>query len=160
MTEAEIKALFAELIGDIAPEADMSSLLDDDDMREALDLDSMDFNNLIIALHKRTGIDVPESDLQQAVHIAGRHGLSQQEMNRSLESAVNGGMEGSCFPGDRRGDLREVEFSLLVSEATEKIRLTHVGQFGASWLYRCPQTTCQRVRRNIAPLIFAKNAPS
>jgi acyl carrier protein len=71
MTKTEIKALFADLIGDIAPEADMSSLSDDDDMREALDLDSMDFNNLIIALHKRTGIDVPESDYNKLFTLRG-----------------------------------------------------------------------------------------
>jgi acyl carrier protein len=71
MTQEEVKALFAELIGKIAPEADMSSLSDDDDMREALDLDSMDFNNLIIALHTRTGIDVPESDYNKLFTLRG-----------------------------------------------------------------------------------------
>ena len=71
MTEKEIKALFAELIGGIAPEADLSTLGDDEDMREALDLDSMDFNNLIIALHKRTGIDVPESDYNKLFTMRG-----------------------------------------------------------------------------------------
>ena len=71
MTQAEIKALFAELIGDIAPEADVSSLSDDEDMRDALDLDSMDFNNLIVALHKRTGIDVPESDYSKLFTLRG-----------------------------------------------------------------------------------------
>ena len=71
MTEKEIKALFAELIGEIAPEADLSTLGDDEDMREALDLDSMDFNNLIIALHKRTGIDVPESDYNKLFTMRG-----------------------------------------------------------------------------------------
>jgi acyl carrier protein len=71
MTQAEVKTLFGELIGDIAPEADMSSLSDDEDMRDALDLDSMDFNNLIIALHKRTGIDVPESDYGKLFTLRG-----------------------------------------------------------------------------------------
>jgi acyl carrier protein len=74
MTEAEIKSLLAGLIGDIAPEADMSSLSEEDDMREALDLDSMDFNNLIIALHKRTGIDVPESDYSKLFTLRGAVG--------------------------------------------------------------------------------------
>ena len=69
--EKEIRALFAELIGEIAPEADMSSLADDEDMREALDLDSMDFNNLIIALHKRTGIDVPKADYSKLFTMRG-----------------------------------------------------------------------------------------
>ena len=31
-------------------------------MREALDLDSIDFSNLVIALHERTGRDIPEAD--------------------------------------------------------------------------------------------------
>jgi acyl carrier protein len=74
MTEVETRLLLAELIGDIAPEADMSSLSDDDDMREALDLDSMDFNNLIIALQKRTGIDVPESDYSKLFTLRGAVG--------------------------------------------------------------------------------------
>ena len=84
MTEKEIRALIAELIGEIAPEADMSTLADDEDMREALDLDSMDFNNLIIALHKRTGINVPQFGLQQAVHDARRRGLSREEMRQRV----------------------------------------------------------------------------
>ena len=71
MSEKEIRALLAELIGEIAPEADFSALGDDEDMREALDLDSMDFNNLIIALHKRTGIDVPESDYAKLFTLGG-----------------------------------------------------------------------------------------
>ncbi len=71
MTDKEIRALIAELIGEIAPEADVSALADDEDMREALDLDSMDFNNLIIALHKRTGVDVPESDYSKLFTLGG-----------------------------------------------------------------------------------------
>jgi len=74
MTHDEIKALLFELIGEIAPEADFSSLSDDEDMRTALDLDSMDFNNLIIALHKRTGIDVPESDYSKLFTLGGAVG--------------------------------------------------------------------------------------
>lgn len=71
MTDAEVRKLLADLIGYIAPEADMSSLGDDEDMREALDLDSMDFNNLIIALHERTGLDIPESDYSSLFTMRG-----------------------------------------------------------------------------------------
>ena len=52
MTQDEIKALLFELIGEIAPETDPSSLSDNEDMRSTLDLDSMDFNNLIIAIYE------------------------------------------------------------------------------------------------------------
>jgi acyl carrier protein len=71
MTPAEIKATIVELIGAIAPEADTASLADDEDMREALDLDSIDFSNLVIAVHERTGIDVPEADYHHLFTLAG-----------------------------------------------------------------------------------------
>jgi acyl carrier protein len=62
MTPSETRQLILELIGQIAPEADTSGLRDDQDIREALDLDSIDFSNLVIALHERTGRDIPEAD--------------------------------------------------------------------------------------------------
>lgn len=62
MTPSEIRRLILDVIGEIAPEADTSRLRDDEDMREALDLDSIDFTNLVIALHQRTGRDIPEAE--------------------------------------------------------------------------------------------------
>jgi acyl carrier protein len=62
MTETETKALVYEILREIAPEADLATLLGDEDLREALDLDSMDFMNFVVALHERTGIDIPEAD--------------------------------------------------------------------------------------------------
>ena len=49
----------------IAPEADFDHLPPDADLRDELDLDSMDFLNFVIALHERTGIEVPERDYPQ-----------------------------------------------------------------------------------------------
>ncbi len=60
MTDAEIRAIILELIGEIAPEADLASARDQDDLREAFDLDSMDFANLVVALHDRLGVNIPE----------------------------------------------------------------------------------------------------
>jgi acyl carrier protein len=71
MTEAEIRKLAAEVLGDIAPEADPSTLADDEDMREALDLDSMDFLNFVIGLHKRTGVEIPEADYPKLFTMKG-----------------------------------------------------------------------------------------
>lgn len=62
MTEAEIKALIIELLSGIAPEADYGALAGVADLRETLDLDSMDFLNFVTALHERTGRDIPEAD--------------------------------------------------------------------------------------------------
>jgi acyl carrier protein len=71
MTAAEVRNLIAELIGNIAPEADLAALADGDDMREALDLDSIDFTNLVIALHERTGLEIPEADYHQLYTLGG-----------------------------------------------------------------------------------------
>ena len=38
-------------------------------LREQLDLDSMDFLNVIAALNERTGVDVPEADYPQLATI-------------------------------------------------------------------------------------------
>lgn len=62
MTPSEIRQLILDLIGEIAPDADTSRLRDDEDMREALGLDSIDFTNLVIALHERTGHALPEAE--------------------------------------------------------------------------------------------------
>jgi acyl carrier protein len=71
MTEAEIRKLAAEVLGDIAPEADPGDLADDEDMREALDLDSMDFLNFVIGLHKGSGVDIPEADYPKLFTMKG-----------------------------------------------------------------------------------------
>lgn len=46
----------------IAPEADFASVDPSRSLREQLDLDSFDFLNLLIALHERLGVEVPEAD--------------------------------------------------------------------------------------------------
>lgn len=71
MTDAEIRKLALDILGGIAPEADLSSLADDDELREVLDLDSMDFLNFIAGLHKATGIDIPESDYRMLFALEG-----------------------------------------------------------------------------------------
>lgn len=71
MTEDEIKAvLFAE-ITTIAPDADPATVAPDADIREALDLDSMDMLNVIAALHERLGVDIPEADAPEFFTIGG-----------------------------------------------------------------------------------------
>ncbi len=62
MKPDDIKQLLFEEIGNLAPEADLATIPLDVDLREAVDLDSMDFLNFIIALHERLGIDIPEDD--------------------------------------------------------------------------------------------------
>ena len=54
----------------IAPEIDAATLPDHADMREALDLDSMDILRFASALHEKLGVDIPESDYSRIVKVA------------------------------------------------------------------------------------------
>lgn len=62
LTPDEARSALLEAICAIAPETDPDSVLPDRPLREQLDLDSFDFLNVIIRLHERLGIDVPERD--------------------------------------------------------------------------------------------------
>lgn len=71
MTEDEIKAVLLEEIGNIAPEADLGHLKPDVNFREELDIDSMGFLNLVIALSKRLAVDIPERDYPRMFSLEG-----------------------------------------------------------------------------------------
>lgn len=62
MTPDQVKQVLIEELGNLAPETDAATIDPDADLRESLDIDSMDFLNLVTALHQRLGIAVPESD--------------------------------------------------------------------------------------------------
>ena len=62
MKTDEARALAARVLAGIAPEGDLAAIRDDEDLREALDLDSMDFMNFVVGLSEVTGLDIPEAD--------------------------------------------------------------------------------------------------
>lgn len=71
MTPTESRALVADILAAIAPEADLSTVVGDADLREALDLDSIDFLNLVTGLHERTGRPIPEADYPRLFTLDG-----------------------------------------------------------------------------------------
>lgn len=71
MDVRELRAIIVEEIGNIAPEADAGAVPDDEDLREALDLDSMDIFNLVVALSQRLAIDIPDADAPHLVTLGG-----------------------------------------------------------------------------------------
>ena len=71
MTQSEIRAVVQEELSNIAPEADLSAINPAADLREALDIDSMDFLNFVTAIHHRLGVDVPELDYPKLITLDG-----------------------------------------------------------------------------------------
>ena len=70
MTHAEIRAEVLDILSDIAPDEDLSQLDDQKPFREQLELDSMDFLDIVMELRKRHRIQVPEGDYQQLASMA------------------------------------------------------------------------------------------
>ena len=62
MTRDEIRATVLRILGEIAPEADLTRLKPDVSFRDQLDIDSMDFLNFVIALDEELDVRIPESD--------------------------------------------------------------------------------------------------
>ena len=71
MTKEQIKATILEIIAQIIPDEDLSNLKGDIPIREQVELDSMDFLDIIMELRKRYGIEVPESDYMQLATLDG-----------------------------------------------------------------------------------------
>lgn len=71
MTDAAIKEALFKLLRRIAPEANLEELAPDANLREALDIDSFDFLNFLIAVHDNLKIEIPESDYDQVATLAG-----------------------------------------------------------------------------------------
>ena len=70
MNQAYARDVIAIVLHDVAPEIDLAAVDPGIDLRDGLDLDSMDFLNLIAAIHERTGRDIPERDYGLLVTLA------------------------------------------------------------------------------------------
>ena len=62
MTPAEIRVEVLDILEDIAPDEDLSNLVDEEPFREQLEMDSMDFLDIVMELRKRHRIQIPEDD--------------------------------------------------------------------------------------------------
>jgi acyl carrier protein len=67
MTDAEIRTVVGEELVRIAPEIDVAQLASAVALRDQVDLDSMDWLNLLVALHRRLRVDIPEADYAKLV---------------------------------------------------------------------------------------------
>jgi len=70
MTPAEIRAEIISILEDIAPDEDLTGLRDDVPFREQIELDSMDFLDIVMELRKRHRVQVPEADYPQLASMA------------------------------------------------------------------------------------------
>lgn len=62
MTREEIKNAVIEIINNILPEGDCSEVDPDVKLRDQLELDSMDFLDIVMELRKQYKVQIPEAD--------------------------------------------------------------------------------------------------
>ena len=70
MAPPEIRAEVLDILENISPDEDLSTLKDDVSFREQLELDSMDFLDIVMELRKRHRVQIPEEDYTQLASMA------------------------------------------------------------------------------------------
>ena len=70
MAPEEIREAIIDILADIAPDEDLTDLKDEVDFRDQLELDSMDFLDIVMELRKRYRVQVPEEDYPQLASMA------------------------------------------------------------------------------------------
>lgn len=71
MTRDQIEAIVLRALARIAPEADLSRIGPEAPLRDQLDVDSMDFLNFVIELHKGLNVEIPEADYPELTTLNG-----------------------------------------------------------------------------------------
>jgi acyl carrier protein len=69
MNEADIRAVALETLLAIAPEVEADELRGDKPLRNQVDLDSMDWLNFLLGLHKALKVEIPEADYAKLVSL-------------------------------------------------------------------------------------------
>jgi acyl carrier protein len=71
MTREELTRVVLDALTGVAPEIDPSTIRGTTRLREELDIDSMDFLNFVVAVHKRLRVDIPEADYPHLATLDG-----------------------------------------------------------------------------------------
>jgi acyl carrier protein len=70
MNKDQIAQAIIDIIMDINPDADCSALVPEVALREQLELDSMDFLDIVMELRKKFGVEVPEAEYGKLASLA------------------------------------------------------------------------------------------
>jgi len=83
MNPSDIRAVFQDELSRVAPEVDFEAVDPEADLRAQVDIDSMDFLNLVTALHQRLGVDIPETDYPKLATLQGALSYLEQRTSSS-----------------------------------------------------------------------------
>ncbi len=121
MTKDECKKAVLDIIADIAPDEDLSNVKPEVRLRDQLQLDSMDFLDIVMELRKRHGIEVPEADYGHLASLGQLRRLPHSQVQRAF------GLEG---PGvlNSRSHYDVAIIGAGLSGLAAGVRLAHFGK--------------------------------
>jgi len=71
LKESEIKQVVLRALGNVAPEVDLESIDSNKDFRDQIDIDSVDFLNFVIGLHRELEVEIPDADIPKLTTLNG-----------------------------------------------------------------------------------------
>ena len=81
MNKEKVKQIVLDIIAEIAPDEDLSEVKPEIRLRDQLDLDSMDFLDIVMELRKQHGIEVPEAEYSPSQSVVDDHVLDLEQIN-------------------------------------------------------------------------------
>ena len=70
MNEQDLRDVMIRALSEVAPEIDPTKIDPQADLAEQLDIDSIDFLNVVVSVHEQTGIEIPERDYPKLTTLA------------------------------------------------------------------------------------------
>jgi acyl carrier protein len=86
MTEAEIRDEILDILSEIAPDEDLSDLDDNKSFREQMELDSMDFLDIVMELRKRHRVQIPEGEYGNLASMASTVAYLEPKMREIVKA--------------------------------------------------------------------------
>jgi acyl carrier protein len=83
MNEGQVRETVLRVLSGIAPEVDLDSVDPAGDLREQMDIDSVDFLNFAIGLHRDLGVEIPDADVAKLATLNGCVAYLVAKMNKS-----------------------------------------------------------------------------
>jgi acyl carrier protein len=80
VNESEIRTRVIGVIKSVAPELEEGEMRADRPLRDQIDLDSMDWLNVLVALHEKLRVDIPEADYGKLVTLDNLVGYLHEKL--------------------------------------------------------------------------------
>jgi acyl carrier protein len=81
--EKEIREVVLRALNSVAPEVDLESIDPGRNLRDQIDIDSVDFLNFVIGINKELGVDIPDADVAKLATLNSWVAYLLPRVNRS-----------------------------------------------------------------------------